>query len=74
MRWLLLLAFTACDAAKPDPDPEWRTAPLVHHCTKEQMERVQTETEFCNKTTSYFSTYCYGSAIIRNCTKADAGS
>ena len=36
-------------------------------CTTEQMSKVQTEALWCNNNTDYLSTYCYGTAIMRNC-------
>ena len=44
-------------------------APKVHTCTEEQTTKVHTETLFCKENTNFFSTYCYGTAIMRNCTK-----
>lgn len=44
-------------------------APKVHTCTEEQMTKVQSETLFCKNETGYFASYCYGTAIMRNCTK-----
>ena len=50
---------------------EWEIASRTYKCTKEQMERVESEAMWCNKKTSYFSTYCYGTAFIRNCEKIE---
>lgn len=52
-----------------DPPADWQTAPKEYKCTVEQMDRVQKETQWCSDNTSYFKSYCYGSAFIRNCTK-----
>lgn len=70
MRLVFVVLLAGCAEPKPGP---WTDAPLTHSCTKEQMEKAQVEAEWCNKNTSYFTTYCYGSAIIRNCVPKDGG-
>ena len=45
----------------------WHLAPTQRVCTEQEMERVEHESAWCNKNTGYASTYCYGSAILRNC-------
>lgn len=50
---------------------DWESAPLTHVCTDQQMRKAEQEAAWCDENTSYFSTYCYGSAIIRNCEEAD---
>lgn len=60
----LIVLLTGCE---PPEEPEWRRAPLEYTCTPEQTKRVQQDTKFCDDNTSYFDTYCYGSAIMRNC-------
>ena len=47
----------------------WQAATETHTCTVEQMDKVQREAEWCSTNTQYFSTYCYGTALIRNCTE-----
>jgi len=39
-------------------------------CTVEQMRRVEGETGFCRES-GFRGPYCYGTAIIRNCTRRD---
>jgi len=39
-------------------------------CTVEQMRRVEAETGFCRES-GFRGPYCYGTAIIRNCTRRD---
>lgn len=48
---------------------EWATAASTHKCTVVEMEKAESEAEWCNENTDYFSGYCYGTAIARNCTK-----
>lgn len=38
------------------------------------MEKAQSEALWCNKNTKYLSTYCYGTAIMRNCKHKNLGS
>lgn len=47
-------------------------APQEHVCTVAEMQRVQTETNFCKQETGYLNSYCYSAAIIRNCNKIKA--
>jgi len=51
--------------------PEWQSAAEKYSCTTDQMNKVETEHKFCKENTSYFSSYCYGSAIMRNCKKKE---
>lgn len=44
-------------------------APRNYVCTVEEMDRVQKEAKFCSDYGGYFDSYCYSSAIIRNCTR-----
>ena len=48
---------------------DWNAAARTHQCTETQMSKAQAEAEWCKKNTDYLSTYCYGTAIIRNCTR-----
>jgi hypothetical protein len=66
---LTCLLLSGCE---PAPRADWELAPKRYACTVEQMKRVETETKFCNENTSYFETYCYGTAIMRNCAKKGA--
>lgn len=61
-----LISSTGCTKFQ---EPDWSNAPQTHTCTADQMVKVEKETVFCKGNTSYISTYCYGSAIMRNCTK-----
>lgn len=45
----------------------WQAAIETHTCTVPQMDKVQSEAAWCTANTQYYSTYCYGTAIIRNC-------
>lgn len=49
------------------PAKEWENASTTHVCTEKEIERVHAETKWCIDNTSYFKSYCYGSAFIRNC-------
>lgn len=70
---LVLLCVTACDGkAVYIPQSAWETAPVDHTCTAEQMAKAQNESAWCNENTSYLASYCYGSAILRNCTKMES--
>ena len=60
---LLLLVLMGCEPQSR----AWESALTTHVCTKEQMEKAQAEAVFCGNNTSYLTTYCYGTAIIRNC-------
>lgn len=68
-----LLSLTACvdrNQCIPSeaPKQDVTIAALKDYtCTADEMRRVESESVFCNKNTSFFSDYCYGSAIIRNC-------
>lgn len=68
---IALLSLSACveNTSCPAPVKESpiQTAMVDHTCTAEEMKRVESESVFCNKNTSFFSSYCYGSAIMRNC-------
>ena len=70
----MLMMLTACsedpahtDHNKPRDRSAWEDATVTHHCTDEQQRRVQSDTLFCKQNTSYFSSYCFSSAIMRNC-------
>lgn len=39
-----------------------------YKCSAEEMAKVEKETEFCKKNTSFKDYYCYSAAIQRNCT------
>lgn len=50
-------------------NPEWNSAAENHTCTNEQMIKVQEEFKWCTENTDYVKNYCYGAAIMRNCSK-----
>lgn len=70
-----MLLLTACsdgttistEGVKPPSEP-WRDAVTDYQCTDAQQKRVESDTLFCKQNTSYFSSFCFGSAIMRNCT------
>lgn len=68
---IIALTLTACGETTPSTSltPEWQSAAEKYKCTEPEMNRVHTETKWCIDNTSYFKSYCYGSAIMRNCTK-----
>ena len=75
----LLLILAGCNDSKDDehkPVPvevsDWNMAPRVYKCTDVEIIKVHMEAEWCNEHTSYFRNYCYGTAMIRNCTKMDS--
>lgn len=71
MKIFYLIALVLCIAGCGLDDyqqPDWKLAPTEYTCTDEQYRRVERDTNFCNATTDYFGAYCYGAAIIRNCT------
>lgn len=68
---LLLCICSACDEVKVNPPADWEAAPRDYICTEDQMGRVHKEAYWCNENTSYFSSYCYGTAIMRNCTNME---
>lgn len=53
------------------PPAEWQVAPQLYTCTAEQSALVEKDTLFCDENTSFFSSYCYGTAIMRNCAKKE---
>lgn len=73
---VLLLSLTACVEDGPDSfkAKAARDNAIISDsvCTEQQMQRVQSETQFCNKNTSYFSEFCYRSAIQRVCSRGPA--
>ena len=64
---LLVVLLAGCDVSNPNLG--WKTAPQTHACTIEQHTKVESEAAFCKAQSGYISTYCYGAAIMRNCTK-----
>jgi len=67
---ILMTVLCLCGCAQPQPS--WDTAPMEYRCTMEQAKQVDFETVTCNKT-QFFSDYCYGTAIMRNCSKIIGG-
>lgn len=73
--WLLAaLMLSGCDYFKPAPMQDWQLAPKQYKCEIAQMTKVESEAKWCNDNTTYFSDYCYGTAIIRNCSKVIYGN
>lgn len=72
---LLVVCLAGCDdfeqSMQPPPPHEHELAPKQYVCTVEEMARVEKESLFCDENTSFYSSYCYGTAIIRNCTKKE---
>lgn len=67
---MLCAALAGCDDGFiQTPREEWQTAPAEYSCTVEQMKLVESQAAWCDENTSFFSSYCYGTAFIRNCTK-----
>jgi len=66
-----MFLFLGCDERPKKVPEEWETASMTYKCTKEQMDRVENEAFWCKNNTSYFSSYCYGSAFMRNCKKTE---
>lgn len=73
MRWILLVTLLAgCSVSSP-ATPEWNSAPIRYRCSREQMEKAEAEADWCITKTGYFSDFCYGTSIIRNCELPDSG-
>lgn len=73
---VILFFLMQADMKKQDelaklPPPEWKVAPQTYTCTATQSALVEKDTLFCDENTSFLSTYCYGTAIMRNCTKKE---
>ena len=66
--FVLCLLLVGCDY-KDLPRNEWEIAANTHTCSDVQMQKAQAESKWCSDNTTYFSSYCYGTAIIRNCTR-----
>lgn len=67
---LPIFVIGGCDIPR---DPKHHgDAAATHKCTEEQIARVHSEASWCNSFTSFNSSYCYGTAIIRNCTVMEA--
>lgn len=64
----LFISLALCSCERKST-PDWGNAPKEYNCTTDQMQKAQLEAEWCIKNTGYFASYCYGTAIIRNCTK-----
>jgi hypothetical protein len=60
---LLILVLTLCACE------DWNDNPKNHTCNEQQMARVEKETKFCVTNTSFVNSYCYCTAIGRNCQK-----
>lgn len=66
----LLLALAVLGAAcnNPAAPPPHKDSIGGYVCTPDEMQRVEKETLFCKKESSYFSSACYLAAIQRVCT------
>jgi hypothetical protein len=67
-----LLGHTEHCLMAADEAEDYETAPSEYVCTVEQQARVEREAQWCDAHTSFFSSYCYGSAFIRVCKKRAA--
>lgn len=65
----IIIIITAILIAGCNPDADWQVAPRSYYCDTEQMIKVKDETLFCTDNTDYLSRYCYGVAIMNNCTQ-----
>lgn len=70
---MTVLGFVIVYSIISTPSQDWKKAPTEYNCTEEQMDKVQKETIFCNEKTGYVKTYCYGTAIMRNCKPINSG-
>lgn len=71
MRTLLLLLLVAsCNSPDLPPNSAWQDAPETHACSRSQIDLVEAEFKVCNKT-SFLSSYCYGAAVLKYCTKVN---
>lgn len=61
---VLLLGLAGCEERRRD---RHETAAEDCRCSPEEMARVERETVFCTEKGGFFSTYCYETALIRNC-------
>jgi hypothetical protein len=69
--WFCALLVVAVLSACSDVDRHWNFAAQTHVCDNNQMEKAQAEADWCTNHTGYLSTYCYGTAIIRNCKRIE---
>jgi len=47
----------------------WTVAPMEYVCAAEQRANMEAEDKFCVANTGYSKEYCYGTSMIRNCTR-----
>lgn len=59
---ILLAALAGCQVET------WSDAAGRYQCTEPQMQKASAETLFCKKEGGYSASYCYSTAIMRNCT------
>jgi hypothetical protein len=67
MKALALIALVTLAGCQNDQSEDWGQAAGRYQCTDAQMQKVAGETLFCKKEAEYSSTYCYSTAIMRNC-------
>jgi len=72
MKPIVLLAVLCLCGCAQQSTPSWDAAPLEYRCTMEQAKQVDFETATCDRT-QFFSDYCYGTALMRNCSKIIGG-
>ena len=63
---VLVVIISGCDARELTVD----TAPERMRCTVVQFERVKSEADYCKAATIFSGSYCFGAALIRNCSVA----
>jgi hypothetical protein len=69
MREILLLLIMVITLVSCEREIDFSNNLKKYVCSKEQMAKVQEESLWCSKNTNYLSTYCYATAMKRNCIK-----
>jgi hypothetical protein len=64
----LAIILSGCADSSDHKKAVYGDALKTHRCTPEQFKSVEDETHFCVEETSYYSSYCFATAIMRNCT------
>jgi hypothetical protein len=70
---LLIMIFIlySCTGSHQEPTGrvgDWERAPLEYKCKEDQIKLVSQEFDVCRKS-SFLSSYCYGSVLIKYCDK-----